>query len=195
MSRNKSLRLEAEGVLELLRDYDALRTWEVLRTARAVVTAGELAAAMGVESRVLQRHLDLLARHGLVHGVRARKPRRSVGYRVATERIVVAFDDSRAESVQKAMESSDSVRRASLSARSSATRATPGGAHPPQQPSTSGGRAAAIAMLRTMTAAAHALPTAPPAATTHSASSAITRANGLDDGLTGGPFGVGERER
>ncbi len=98
-------------MLTLLREYDALRTWEFLRTARAVVTVGELAAAMGVESRVLQRHLDLLAKHGLVHVVRARKPRRSVGYRVATERIVVAFDDSRAESVQKAMESSDSVQR------------------------------------------------------------------------------------
>lgn len=111
MSPTDSLQLEAEGVLGLLREYDALRTWEFLRTARAVVTVGELAQAIEVESRVLQRHLDLLARHRLVHVVRARKPRKSVGYRVATERIVVTFDDSRADSVQKAMESSDSVQR------------------------------------------------------------------------------------
>lgn len=43
MSQTESLQLEAEGVLDLLHEYDALRTWEFLRTGRAVVTVGELA--------------------------------------------------------------------------------------------------------------------------------------------------------
>ena len=111
MSSDDPLHLEDDGVLELLRDFEALRMWEVIRSARSVVTVAEICHAMGTDQRLVQRQLDLLARHGLVDSVRARKPRKSVGYRVATERIVVAFDDSRQDSVQRAMASSDSVRR------------------------------------------------------------------------------------
>lgn len=85
--------------------------WEVIRSARSVVTVAEICHAMGTDQRLVQRQLDLLARHGLVDSVRARVPRKSVGYRVATERIVVTFDDRRQDSVQRAMDSGDSVRR------------------------------------------------------------------------------------
>lgn len=111
MSSDDPLHLEDDGVLELLRDYEALRMWEVLRSARSVLTVPEICRAMGTDQRLVQRQLDLLARHGLVDAVRARKPRKSVGYRVATERIVVTFDDRRPDSVQRAMASGDSVRR------------------------------------------------------------------------------------
>ena len=111
MSSDDPLHLEDDGVLELLRDFEALRMWEVLRSARSVVTVAEIRQVMCTDQRLVQHQLDLLARHGLVDSVRARKPRKSVGYRVATERIVVAFDDSRQDSVQRAMASSDSVRR------------------------------------------------------------------------------------
>ena len=66
---------------------------------------------MGIDPRLVQRQIDLLARHGLVASVRARKPRKSIGYRVSTERIVVTFADKRPESVQRAMASSDAVCR------------------------------------------------------------------------------------
>ena len=111
MSSDDPLHLEDDGVLELLRDFEALRMWEVLRSARSVVTVAEICHAMGTDQRLVQRQLDLLARHGLVDSVRARVPRKSVGYRVATERIVVTFDDRRQDSVQRAMVSGDSVRR------------------------------------------------------------------------------------
>ena len=111
MSHPNPLQLEHKGVLGLLRAYEALRTWEILRTARTAVAIAELAQSTGLERRVLQEHVDLLAKHGLVDAVRARKPRKSVGYRVSTERIVVTFDDGCADSVQRAMDSSESVRR------------------------------------------------------------------------------------
>lgn len=111
MSSEDPLHLEDDGVPELLRDYEALRMWEVLRSARSALTVAEICRAMGTDQRLVQRQLDLLARHGLVESVRARKPRKSVGYRVATERVVVTFDDSRQDSVQRAMASADSVRR------------------------------------------------------------------------------------
>ncbi len=111
MSHTTSLQLEDEGVLGLLSEFEALRAWEVLRTARTAVTIADLAHATGLERLVLQGHVDLLVKHGLVATVRARKPRKSIGYRVSTDRIVVTFDDRRAESVERAMASSDAVRR------------------------------------------------------------------------------------
>ena len=107
----KPLEIEREGVLELLTEYEALRTWEVLRSVRSAATLGELASTTGLDQRVLQKQVDLLVRHGLVQSIRARKPRTAIGYRVAVERIVVSFDDSRPQSVQLAMQSSASVRR------------------------------------------------------------------------------------
>ena len=111
MQSDDPLHLEDDGVLELLRDYDALRTWEVLRSARGVVAVADICQATGADQRLVQRQLDLLAVHGLVESVRARKPRKSIGYRVSTERVLVTFDDSRPDSVQRAMASSESVRR------------------------------------------------------------------------------------
>lgn len=111
MTQTPPLELETDGVLAFLGEFDALRTWEFLRSARAAVTVAELEQATGLDRRLLQEHLDVLGRFRLVESVRARKPRKSIGYRVTTERIVVTFDDGRAESVERAMASSDSVRR------------------------------------------------------------------------------------
>lgn len=111
MPSDVPLHLEDDGVPELLRDYEALRTWEVLRSARSAVTVTEISRATGTAPQLVQRQLDLLAEHGLVDSVRARKPRRSVGYRVSNERILVTFDDTQPDSVQRAMASSDAVRR------------------------------------------------------------------------------------
>jgi DNA-binding CsgD family transcriptional regulator/DNA-binding transcriptional ArsR family regulator len=111
MKPPKPIDADAPGSAELLRDYAALRTWEALRTMRSVVTAAELAAATRLDPRLLQRQLDLLERHGLVQAVRARKPRRATGYRVATDRIVVTFDDRDPAAAARAIERSDEVGR------------------------------------------------------------------------------------
>jgi DNA-binding CsgD family transcriptional regulator/DNA-binding Lrp family transcriptional regulator len=109
MPNSRTLVAEAPGVAGLLRDFDALRTWEALRVARAVVTVADLADSTGFSPAVVQRQFDLLQEHGLVQVVRARKPRRSIGYRVAAERIVVVFDDREPASAAQAIEMSDAV--------------------------------------------------------------------------------------
>ena len=111
MTQTPPLELETDGVLAFLGAFDALRTWEFLRSARTAVTIAELVQATGVDRRLLQEHVDVLGRFGLVESVRARKPRKSIGYRVTTERIVVTFDDARPESAARAIASSDTVVR------------------------------------------------------------------------------------
>ncbi len=109
MAADKALRLEDPGVVELLQDYAALRTWEAIRGFRSVVTLPALEAALGLERRVLQPQVDRLVDHGLLKLIRARKPRTTVGYRVARDRIVVTFDESDPRSVEHAMASIRSV--------------------------------------------------------------------------------------
>jgi predicted transcriptional regulator len=101
------LSIDDEGVLDLMRNYDALRTWELIRVSRAPITVPELASATHMDARVLHRQIDLLMRYGLVQRVRARKPRRTSGYRVTCDRIVLAFDDARPQSVARATQSDD----------------------------------------------------------------------------------------
>ena len=57
MPNTTPLQLDDQGVLGLLRDFEALRIWEVLRSARTAVTVAELAQATGLEQRVLQGHV------------------------------------------------------------------------------------------------------------------------------------------
>jgi len=83
----------------------------LLRSARTAVTIAELVQATGFDRRLLQEHVDVLGRFGLVESVRARKPRKSIGYRVTTERIVDTFDDARPDSAARAIASSDTVVR------------------------------------------------------------------------------------
>ena len=75
------------------------------------MTIAELVQATGFDRRLLQEHVDVLGRFGLVESVRAREPRKSIGYRVTTERIVVTFDDARPDSAARAIASSDTVVR------------------------------------------------------------------------------------
>ncbi len=109
MAQPTPMDIDDDGVLDLMRDYEALRTWELIRGARSPVTIAELSTARKLEARVLHRHVDLLVHHGLVQAVRARKPRRTVGYRVAVDRIVLAFDDGNPDSVARAKRSAESV--------------------------------------------------------------------------------------
>lgn len=105
MPHTTPLQLDDEGVLGLLRDFKALRTWEVLRSARTAATIAELAQATGLERCVLQEHVDLLAKHGLVDAVRARgaarrsrtsQVRRAVGLLHAASRMIGVRSEFRA---------------------------------------------------------------------------------------------------
>ncbi len=109
MAQPTPMDIDDDGVLDLMRDYEALRTWELIRGTRSPVTIAELSTARKLEARVLHRHVDLLVHHGLVQAVRARKPRRTVGYRVAVDRIVLSFDDATESSVARAKQSAESV--------------------------------------------------------------------------------------
>jgi DNA-binding CsgD family transcriptional regulator len=73
------------------------------------VTVAELAGARKLAERVIHRQLDLLIAHEVVEQVRARKPRRSIGYRVAVERIVLTFDDTDEGAIARAKQSSAHV--------------------------------------------------------------------------------------
>ena len=103
------VRLEDPGVPELLRDFEALRTWEVLRGAGTVCTIPDLVRATSHEPLELHRQLDLLTAHGLVRRVRPRRPRTTIGYRTTTDRIVVTFDETSPESMAHAFASSEDV--------------------------------------------------------------------------------------
>lgn len=109
MAKGPVLELEQSAVAALLRNYAALRTWEAIRGSRSLVTLSELETSLALDRRTLQAHVDLLAQHDLIDVVRARRPRTSVAYRVATDRIVVTFDDADPNSVELAMASSASV--------------------------------------------------------------------------------------
>lgn len=109
MAQPKPLDLGSDDVFALTRDYEALRTWELLRGFGVPVTVAELAGARKLTERVIHRHLDLLIAHELVEQVRARKPRRSIGYRVAVERIVLTFDDTDEGAIARAKQSSAHV--------------------------------------------------------------------------------------
>ncbi len=82
-----------EGVLELLRDTDTLKTWEHIRSIGKVTTIEEIGSSIGIETKELHRQIDRLVDHGLLKVVRARKPRTTVGYRTTCDRIVVSFDE------------------------------------------------------------------------------------------------------
>lgn len=111
MAQSGPLDIGHAGVFDLMRDYEALRTWELIRVSRAPITVAELVAARRLPSQVVHRHLDLLMHHGLLRAIRARKPRRSVGFEVAVERIVFTFDDGDPDVIARATASSDSVAR------------------------------------------------------------------------------------
>ncbi len=52
MPNTTPLQLDDQGVLGLLRDFEALRSWEVLRSARTAVTVEELDQATGLEQTI-----------------------------------------------------------------------------------------------------------------------------------------------
>ncbi|MDE0890330.1 MAG: LuxR C-terminal-related transcriptional regulator [Phycisphaerales bacterium] len=108
-----SMTLDAadQGVLELLAEQGTMRTWEFIRNTNAVTTISDLASVTGLEPSELHRQVDALVAMGLLRAIRARKPRRQIGYRATCEKIIVAFDDHDEEVVARLIALSDVIKR------------------------------------------------------------------------------------
>ena len=90
---SKTLDFADPAVMTLLGETDALKTWEYIRQSRTPTTIKDIAAAVGFDVNDIHRYLDMLLEQGLLDRVRARKPRKSTGYRANCDQIVVAFDE------------------------------------------------------------------------------------------------------
>ena len=89
-----TLDLSDPGVPELLRETDALKIFEHIRTAGRLVTVHEIGLSLGKGKIEVHRHVDLLVKHRLLRVVRARKPRTEVGYRATCDRLIISFDEN-----------------------------------------------------------------------------------------------------
>jgi DNA-binding CsgD family transcriptional regulator/DNA-binding Lrp family transcriptional regulator len=84
-----------EGWDGLLVDVDALGVWEYLRRVGRPLPAAELAALVGMPPATVQSKLDALTARGIVEAMPASARRRSIGYRVRVEALVVECDAAR----------------------------------------------------------------------------------------------------
>lgn len=57
MEHTKTLDIGSDDVFDLIRDYEALRTWELVRAIGAPATVAELSQARKLPVQVLYRHL------------------------------------------------------------------------------------------------------------------------------------------
>ena len=79
----RDIELLRPGLLEAVRDIEAMGLWECLRRAREPLEAATLAAETSRSLSAVHAALDLLARAGLVRTKKARGRRRAVAYTVA----------------------------------------------------------------------------------------------------------------
>jgi DNA-binding CsgD family transcriptional regulator len=86
------LAADQPGLLELLFNPQAMSLWELIRLHRKPITLIEISAAAGMEPATVQPRLDELLRQRLIQSVRARGPRTALGYKVARDELVVAYD-------------------------------------------------------------------------------------------------------
>ncbi|MAB28698.1 MAG: hypothetical protein CMJ53_05390 [Planctomycetaceae bacterium] len=89
----KILDYSDDGVLDLMRDRAAFKTWEFIRSMGRTTTIEEIRSGTGLNTKALHEHIDHLLQHELVKLVRARKPRKSIGYRSLVDRLVISFDE------------------------------------------------------------------------------------------------------
>ena len=107
----KILDYSDDGVLELMRDSDACRTWEFIRGMGRTTTIEEISAATGLKTKTLHEHVDLLLQHELIKMVRARKPRKSIGYRSVVDQLVISFDEHDESVTQELIAFSEETRK------------------------------------------------------------------------------------
>lgn len=89
----KILDYSDDGVQDLMRDRDASKTWEFIRSMGRTTTIEEIRSGTGLSTKALHEHVDRLLKHELVKKVRARKPRNTTGYRSLADQLVISFDE------------------------------------------------------------------------------------------------------
>lgn len=89
-----ALDIAAPGMLELLLDDETLGAWEMARRFGRAVSENDLAATLHKPARWITKAMSLLDTHGLVARVRAQPRLPRGGWRVTTDRILLAFDRS-----------------------------------------------------------------------------------------------------
>jgi DNA-binding CsgD family transcriptional regulator/DNA-binding MarR family transcriptional regulator len=92
--KSKPVELRQPGLLDAIKDLEAMGLWECLRRARSPVTASELAKRTARTLPAVHAALDLLSRAGLVETKKARGRRRTVAYTVAVRELSVVIDAS-----------------------------------------------------------------------------------------------------
>jgi DNA-binding CsgD family transcriptional regulator/DNA-binding transcriptional ArsR family regulator len=93
-STDPGIELMRPGLLDAVRDLEAMGLWECLRRAGEPVAAAELARRTSRELGAVHAALDLLARAGLVTTKKARGQRRTVAYLAAVREISIVVDAS-----------------------------------------------------------------------------------------------------
>lgn len=93
-SRQQAIRIDLlrPGLLDAVRNLEAMGLWECLRRAEEPLTAAELAQWTSRELPAVHAALDLLARCGLVLTKKARGRRRTVAYLPAVREISIVVD-------------------------------------------------------------------------------------------------------
>ena len=89
----KVLDYSDEGVLDLMRDKGACKTWEFIRSMGRTTSIEEIISGTGLNPKAVHEHVDHLLQHELIKMVRARKPRKSIGYRSLVDQLVISFDE------------------------------------------------------------------------------------------------------
>lgn len=98
------------NVPNLLHETDALKVLELIRTNGRPTTVRDIMTATGFQADDIHRYVDMLLEHGILKAVRARKPRKSTGYRATCEQLVIAFDEHDEEVVRQLMASAETHR-------------------------------------------------------------------------------------
>ena len=86
------IKLQQPGLLDAIKDIEAMGLWERLRRARKPLTAGELAKQTSRQLPAVHAALDRLSRAGLVEIKKARGSRRTVAYTVAMRELSIVID-------------------------------------------------------------------------------------------------------
>ncbi len=92
MMPSAPLQATTPGLLDLVYDGHAMRLWELIRMQATPVSVASLVGVTAISEARIQGYLDALTVQGLLRKVRARTPRKWVGYRVTRDRIVIGFD-------------------------------------------------------------------------------------------------------
>lgn len=86
------IELNRPGLLDAIKDVEAMGLWECLRRSRATLSAAELARRSTYESSKVYAALDKLALAGLVVAKKARGKRRTAGYVTSTSELSIVID-------------------------------------------------------------------------------------------------------